>query len=353
MPTDSAREAAALANVVLTKPDFDEKWLARMKAGYLRALRQSRQFAGTRLGLATQRYVLGDHLYGRLSPIVDPGMISNVKRTAIVEWHRNTFVRQDMKVVVAGASGPSEAGPIVDALFKGLPAAPTKPLRTSPMPKLRYDGKTILIADPTAKKSIIFMFGMVKRSNSITSARNKIALDLLGRGSQSRLHKALRSDLGLSYGVALRTIPIQNRIKVFAITTQVDTAKVALAVETVQSAYETFVDQGVTQKELDATRDRVLQSLERLAKSLLAVAGLTQEIRALGYPDDYAQRIPAFLRSTTLKDMNAHIASFLPRQSRTLTMIITSNPKGIAADCVVRSHQEIDRCIEERNGNRT
>lgn len=352
-PTDSARDAAALANIVLMKPDFDEEWLARIKTSYLRALKQSRQFAGTKLGLATQRYVLGDHLYGRISPFVDSGMISNVKRTAIVEWHRNTFVRQDMKVTVAGAGGPSEAGPIIDALFKGLPAAPTKPLRTSPMPKLHYDGKTILIADPTAKKSIIFMFGEIKRFNSVTSARSKIALDFLGRESQSRLHKALRSNLGLSYGVSLRTTTIQKRIKVFAITTQVETAKVGLAVESMQDAYKSFVRDGVTQMELDATRDRALQSLERLAKSPLAVAGLTQEIRGFGYPDDYAQRIPAYLKSTTLKDMNPHIASVLPKRSETLTMIITSNPKGIVADCVVQSHREIGRCTEKRNDNRT
>jgi zinc protease len=353
MPISSGLEAARIANLVLTKPDFDEKWLTRIKAMTVRALIQRRQFAGTKLALAVNRYVMGDHLYARTAPFASEAMITNVKRSSIVEWHRNSFVLQGMKVFAACACSPNVAGSAIDALLKSLPAAPTTPWLTSPVPSLRFDGKTVVIADPSAKKSIVAMYARIKWSKTLSAARTKIALDILGRGTQSRLFKALRSELGLSYGTNVRTSTIGQDVRLIVIATEVDTSKVALAVNTLHKAYAAFVDAGVTRKELDSSRDRALQLYERMAKSVWGAVGLTQSIRIYGFPDDYAQRIPSVFKRTTITQMNAHIAAVMPKRSEMLTFIITSNPKGIDANCTIRSHKEIDRCISKSQEDRS
>ena len=343
-PADNAIAAAAAVNGIFARPSFTTVWLQRLKLKLRRSNEQFLARAAAKAILVGRKYSVGDHRYFNAAPFSRDSAITNVTLADAKAWHRNVFVQSRARIVATGGAPKSVVSAIVDRLFDGIPEHPLVNPPTSELPAYRLDGKTIVLVDHSVKTSAIIMAAGLPWSKSITDASTRLSVHLLGQGAQSRMFEALRSELGATYRVRTTARSTRKRVRLLLIGSEIETAKLARAIPVLHAAYAKFVNAGVTAAELDAGSKRVSFGLSQQMSVPIASSRLILAAQVGGRSLDYFQKVEAHFHSITADKLNAHIANAFPPLEKTLTIIVTPDARGIAADCVVKRVSEIAAC---------
>ncbi len=344
-PVENGLKAASLANRILLKPDLGREWFERSKSQILRMGAQQRSSALGQSLLVARQYAMGDHPYARATtPFYSDSLVAAVDHTAVVSWHRNAITRQGMKIVASGQGDPKKIGQTIDRFLEGLPDGSNAEQASDALPQFRLDGKTVVLEDPNAKKSVVMMFGEIPLARDLSDARSNLAVRILGEGPNAHLFKKLRTELGLSYRVTARTIMMQGRKKFLGIAGEFESAQVMKAVGAMHQTYDAFVRTGVSDEELAAVRDQTLLKFDKAMKSPMASAMSVMEGVISGFEVGTVDRIKPYLLDTTADQMSAHIASTFPRRDDMLTVVVTPRATGSVADCTVQSVEDVKAC---------
>ena len=343
-PIENGVKAAGLANSVLLKPNLGQEWLKRTKSVFLQQAAQQRSSVLGKSLIVAQQYAMGGHPYARVEPFYPDSVITSIDHRAVVDWHRRALVRQGMKIVATGQGDPKQIGQTIDRFLEGLPGGSGAAQENDALPDFHLDGKTIVLEDPKAKKSVIIMFGEIPWAKTLADARSNLAVRILGEGPNARLFNELRTALGLSYRVTARTTQSQGRKRFVAIQGEFENAQITKAVDAMHQTYDMFVSGGVNDKELAAVRDQTLLKFDKAMKVPMSAAGAVMVGRIAGFEDGVLDRVKPYLMQTKSDEMSAHIASFFPRRENMLTVVVTPSAAGIAADCTIRSVDEVAAC---------
>jgi zinc protease len=134
------------------------------------------------------------HPYGR--PLLgEREFIQKLTRPSLMQFYQKHFVPKDMVLVVVGATDAARVRPIVDATFGRIPAAPTPPRQTPPVPTLDRARR----ADVRRTEQQAYL-GLAWKT-APTGSEDIYAVDLLtyiiGDSPSSRLNQVVREQLRL------------------------------------------------------------------------------------------------------------------------------------------------------------
>jgi zinc protease len=338
-PPQKFAAAARLFARALVDPALPADRLADMARNRAAVSRQADGNAETLAQRLLTRLVIADGPHRR-SATADPAMFGRVTVADIEQWRRNILVRDGLVLVAVGPLDVAEAGREIDQLFAGLPQrgsalAPLKPV-------LRAPGKLVVLERPVVQ-SAIAAGGPASLAITPDLARTQLAVAALGGSPSARLWRAVRERLGAAYGISAGLQSVDLHTLALFIRTAVANDKAKDALAAIREEYARFVADGLTDGELDPLRVIFVRNQRERLRRAPALAANLLSLTLHDFPDDYLatyeQRIRGYGRSAVEVDARATF----PREPLT-TVLVTPSADGLAADCVIKSPEELARC---------
>ena len=267
-------------------------------------------------------------------------MYERVTLDDIDQWRKNVMVRDGIVLAAAGPMEPAEAAGQIDRLFAALPQAgkvlaPAKPV-------LRAPGKLVVLERPVVQ-TVIAASGPMALAITPDLVRTQLAIAALGGGPSGRLWKAVRERLGAAYGIStgLQAVDLDSRTLFIRAAVANDKAKGALAA--IGEEYARFTAAGVAEEELEPLKRIFIANHRDRLRRAQAVAGavLTQALH--DFPDDYLATYERRVGSYGRAAVDADIRAAFPKAPLTV-VVVTPSAEGFAADCLIKSPEELARC---------
>jgi zinc protease len=173
--------------------------------------------------------------------------------------------------------------------------------------------------------------------------RAQIAIAVLGGGVNGRLMKAVREQLGATYGISAALQAYDEAARGLLIHTPVANDKAKDALATIRSEYARFYADGVTDEEIEPRKSALISGNREIARRGPALAGYLLALMLQGFPDDHIATYDARVRALDRGVINETIRSNFPAPPLTVVMVAPS-ADGLGADCVIKAPAEIARC---------
>jgi zinc protease len=340
-PRGQIDAVAGLFSTVLNNPKLSPVVLTRRKRFLANARKVSREKADNFASELMQVITIGDHPIARTINYDPPSTITDVSVADVDAWRKSVLRRSTLTVVAAGPMTRAEAAELVDKTFAGLPEGGSE-LDTIPFTP-RSLAKTIVI-ERKVEQSIILMGGPVRwRSGGPDGIARNLAMSVLGGGSSSRLFTEVREKLGAAYGASSSISSILGQNNLFAMQASVANDKVNEARAAMLSEYQKFRVSGVTAAEIDPLKRRMANGFPDTMRKANSAASVirTSLINDLNY--DAANAVVQNINWQTPERINALISERLPE--KLTTILIVPSAKGIEADCIIATMEDLPRCF--------
>jgi len=345
MRTRDLDAAIELGATVLGEPTLDERWLVRIRDGLAANVAESRLGAGARSGDLLRRMTLGGSGLERFLSLSPPEVVTAVTRKDVQRWYARTLVRTGMTVVVAGGIDADTAGEVVDRLLGGLPAGSAEQdLTASASVPVDDSPRSVVLHDPEVGKSTVALLGRLPSTAEGGELEDILIAMMLGSGDESRLFQALRTTLRASY-TAQALLDNQSRaLRRLLLYAEVDTAKLSEARSTLLDALDTFVAEGPSDAEFQASKARLDDGLRQMLDSPASTASSLLEAALDGQPATRVPALPAELAAITLADIAERLRSVYPTSAQMQEVIVTPDAEAIDGACVIASIDGLADC---------
>jgi zinc protease len=239
---------------VLQHPLFQENILAREKTRLIAGLKESETKPESIAEKAFSKAVFGSHPYGLPSP-GEIATVENIQRTDIGAFYRSHYSAKNSVVAIMGDVTRAEAEAIAQKLTGELPQS-VEAAQIAPVP-MQIKANEQRIAHPATQSHILMGApGMARKDPDYFAlyVGNHI---LGGGGFISRLMHEIREKRGLAYSVYSYFIPMKlPGAYQIGLQTKKDQADEALKL--VRATLRDFIDKGVTEKELQASKQNII-----------------------------------------------------------------------------------------------
>lgn len=296
----------ALANLILTKPTFDEKIIKREQERAVLSLKQGAtdpSFLGDR---AMTKFNYPNHPYG-FSARVTEKTIRDIKREDLIKFYQENYVTNGAVVSIVGDVDKAQAEQIALALLKNLPKGQKKP---AIMPVEIKSGQKQTIAHPASQAHVSLGLPMFTRDDP-DYYQLLVGNYILGSGGfDSRLMKVLRDEKGMVYGVSSYFIPYSQKGEFgISFSTKKDQATQALALA--QDTLKKFVAEGPTDEELKQAKDNIIGGFplrfDSNAKLISYLDTIGRYNLPLTFLDDYPKKVAELTKEDIKKSWQKRI----------------------------------------------
>lgn len=326
-----------VVDALLTAEPTDKPY-RRLRLNAEGAQAQAEVRAETIATRAAYTLTLGSHVIVRQ---FDAKRFADTAPSDVGAWRKVAIGRDGLVVAVSGRITEADAARAIDASFSGWPAL-TVASRATYEP-IDLKPQTIVVEQPGRQASIL-MLGRTTYARGHEAEIAGLALGPLGGGVESRLGEAVRVALGASYGVGASIRSIDREQRLIAISTSVDTGKVADSIAAIRKAYERWQQQGLSEREMISQRTRMIGGRDGVfndpsAANRLVFSALIND-RTLEDVNGFANRLKALARD----DLNAFVKAKFPRVEDLLIVVVTPDAKAVPADCVIKTASEALSC---------
>ncbi len=303
---------------VLVEPAFPPADFRRVQDERLVSLVQQRDQPGAVAAKAFAALYWGDHPYGHWLMGTERS-VKAITRADLVAFHRERWRPGNSELVVVGDVTQAELEPRLEralAEWKGAATPGRLPPAAQP-PKLR----TVLIRKRGPAPQAFVMMGMpglARSSPDYVSAR--VAFEVLGGGSSSRLFRDLREKHGYTYGIYSRVDARKlggTGFIVGSVRSDVTGAATRALLEEVRG----MRDQPVPEPELKVARDALQLSLPAQFAQAAGIAGKLADEVVYGLPDDYWDRYAEQLSRVTAEEVQRASRKYLDLGGLTTVMV--------------------------------
>ena len=294
---------ALVAGIVMA-PSVPEAELETRKGEVVTQIRQNDDSPAVRAALGLTALLYGpDHPYGR-SPLGTVASVEGVTRDQLMSLHGTRFAPGDTTLVAVGDVQPGRVAESAARVFGAWRTeAHAQPVLSSPAPAV---GRRRVVV-PMMNKSqadISYGFTSVTRSDpsyyALHLANNALGQYALG----GRLGDSIRERQGMAYyvGSALDAGVIAGPLTIRA---GVSAANVDRAVASIDEELTRLRKDGLTQAELDESRQYLTRSMPRSFETNEGIAGFLQTSEFFGLGLDHDARLPGLLAAVTLDEVAA------------------------------------------------
>jgi zinc protease len=298
---------ALLADVLL-HPAFSETEVARKTRQLKGGIRQKREYPGTIAREAFAATLFGDHPYGRPVEGTEEGL-DRITRQDLVEFHQRYYGSNNSIMVAAGDITLEEFQGYVERYFREwhdteIMAIPSAHLETPSCSQL------VTIERAITQSHIVWGHVGIARSDPDYYALFVMHQILGGRGMSSRLMRSIRDERGWAYHVysSLRAGLLPGSF-VIGLQTQNETA--APAVTEAMHHVRAIMEAGVTEEELQETKDYLTGRFPLGIETNDEVASLLAEVELYGLGMDYPDRYPEIIRAVSREDIQRVARQYL------------------------------------------
>ncbi|HEY8127508.1 MAG TPA: pitrilysin family protein [Hyphomicrobium sp.] len=263
------------------------------------------------------------HPYGR-SANGTMDSVAKITRDDLVDFHKRTFARDDVKIVAVGDITAAELGKMIDDVFGGLAAkADLLPVsQTAPV----KGGSQKIVEMGVPQSVAVFGLGAMPRKDPDFLTAFVVNHILGGGGFSAKLMEEVREKRGLAYSVYTYIQPYQQAsILVGSVATK--NASMGESLDIIRNELKKMAENGPTADDLAAAKSYLTGSYalrfdtnSKIASQLL---GLMQE----GFGPDYVENRNKLIDAVTIEDAKRVAARLLKPDD--LVVTIVGKPTGM------------------------
>jgi zinc protease len=239
---------------VLQHPLFQENILAREKTRLIAGLKEDETKPESIAEKAFSKAVFGSHPYGLPSP-GEVATAEGIQRADIEAFYRSHYSAKNSVVAIMGDVTRAEAEAIAQKLTGELPQG-VEAAQIAPV-SMQIKANEQRIVHPATQSHILMGApGMARKDPDYFAlyVGNHI---LGGGGFISRLMHEIREKRGLAYSVYSYFVPMKLP-GAYQIGLQTKKSQADEALKLVRAALREFIDKGVTEKELQASKQNII-----------------------------------------------------------------------------------------------
>jgi zinc protease len=247
------RDAALdILSRVLQQPLFPETVLTREKTRLIAGLKEAETKPEHLAGKAFGKAVFGTHPYSWQIEVAD---VEKIQRADLENFYRAHYNAKYAVVALMGDVSRQQAEAVAQQLTAALPlgAAPA----VLPMVTSKISASEQRIEHPASQSHILIGAPGIARNDPDYFPLYVGNYILGGGGFVSRLMNEVREKRGLAYSVYSYFMPMQQP-GAFQIGLQTKKEQAEEALKLVRETVSTFVDKGVTEKELKAAKQNII-----------------------------------------------------------------------------------------------
>jgi zinc protease len=304
---------------ILISPSFPDGEIATRKGEVITSIRQDEDNPAVRAveGLMALLYPDG-HPYGR-RPKGTVEVVDALGRDQLVALHTRSFAPGALTAVIVGdVSADAAAGAVARVLgaWRHPPPPPIVVPRACPAARRQ---RVVLPMMNKVQTDIAYGFTAIRRSDPDYYAfwlmNNALGQYAIG----GRLGDSIRERQGMAYYVfsSLDADVIEGPLLVRA---GVSPANVDRAIASIDDELERVTREGLSQKELNDSRQYLIGSMPRMLETNAGIANFLQTAELFGLGPDYDLRLPGLLGGVTADDTNAAARRILNPERATVVV---------------------------------
>lgn len=339
-PNNHRKEIIDVVRPMLATPNFDPKWMERIKQGTRSSLEQARAQTDVRMWDAARTYVLGDHPVNNTLTPANLDLIENINVQDLQEWHRTVLVQNDVTVVVTGAISRKDAGRTVDELLGDLPMGVSV---TRPDVPTMFDHNMIYFQMPDAEKTILGFIGALPDVFDGNELTDLLALQIFADTTNGPLHQAIRNELRATYGFQAGFTDYNVNTRILFMFGEVEAEKLDQARATVTKVYAEFCSDPDLSN-LTELRTNLAHGTAKnvsyvgvAARSIMGLANANQDVTFVPTLGDKIERI-------TAQDVAERLKTSFPAADELIVFAAGPDHTALPGACVITSVQDIEKC---------
>lgn len=266
------------------------------------------------------------HAYGRAVQ----GTVSSVgglQREDLVRFHEAHVRPSGLRLVIVGDVETARALDLVERQFGGWSAPPSPRLVPPSPPPARTRRRVDRPMPDKAQADLAYGFTTIRRADPRYHAL-VVMNNVLGQyGLGGRLGDSIRERQGMAYYVS-SAFDASVAEGPLVIRAGVSPAHVERALASIDEEVERLARDGITAKELDASRRYLIGSLPRLLETNSDIAGFLHNAEFFDLGLDYDRRLPALIQAVTRDEVAAAAEAFLSAQRAAVAVAGPLEPAG-------------------------
>jgi zinc protease len=282
----------------LQQPLFPEPVLAREKARLIASLKEAETQPESIADKAFAKAVFGAHPYGWRTEVAD---VERIQRAELESFYRAHYSAKHAVVALMGDITRDQAEDIALRLTAGLPKGEAS--AEIPPVLIRIQPSEQRIAHPASQSHIMIGTPGVARNDEDYFPLYVGNYILGGGGFVSRLMNEVREKRGMAYSVYSYFIPMQQP-GAFQIGLQTKKEQADESLKLVRQTLRTFVDKGVTEKELRAAKQNIIGGFPLRIDSNKKIIDYLGVIGFYELPLTYLDDFTAKVDKVTTKQIN-------------------------------------------------
>lgn len=339
-PAENLDRVIPVVAEILAKPQFEEQWLARIKAGKSDALKESMRRSNDRMWRASRMVILGEQPLRAYLDIPDLSVIDDIDQDAVRAWHRETIVRTGATIVVAGALSADAAAQAVDTLLADLPTGSSK---TAAEITTDFSPKTVLLHMPEAEKTTLGFIGALPPTTEGGSLVDLVAMNFFARAGEGPLFDAVRNQLRASYGLQAGYGNYNRGVRFMVIAGEVETEKLAEVRDVVLETYADFR----TNPEFAGfaeLRDSIADHTRSNLKNPAAVANLVTEAILDQEGTETILALDQRIAAITEDEVRDRMTTVYPKAEELMVFAASPDDQALPGACVITEIAQAQDC---------
>lgn len=294
-------EALTIMARVLQRPLFPETVLAREKSRLIAALKEAETKPESIASKAFSKAVFGGHPYG-LPASGEIATVEKLQRSDLDAFYSSHYGAHSAVVALMGDISRVEAEEIAQNLTAQLPPGGA----SSEIAQVvkQSSASTLRIPHPATQSHILIGAPGVARNDADYFPLYVGNYILGGGGFVSRLMQEVREKRGMAYSVYSYFIPMQQP-GAFQIGLQTRKDQADEAIQIVNKTLRDFMDRGVSEKELLAAKQNIINGFPLRIDSNKKILDYLSAIGFYHLPLSYLDDFPSRISRVTVADISA------------------------------------------------
>jgi zinc protease len=245
--------------------------------------------------------------------------VENIELKDLKDYYTNYYSPSVSNVVVVGDVEEKEIAPKLEFLNKWAP----KEVKIQPIPEpVQSTEQQFYLYDKTAAPSSVITMGYPSLKFDATGDyyKNRIANFCLGGNFNSRLNLDLREDKGYTYGIYSGFYG--NKYNgLFEISTSVKRVATTASLAEIIKVFNDYVDNGVTDKELEFTKNSMLNEEALKYEAPYQKAAFLSNIVHYNLDKDYTVKQNQLLKDISKDEVNQQIKKYFSANKLTTVIV--------------------------------
>jgi zinc protease len=316
---DDFEAVLALLGDILVAPSLPDEEIATRKGEVITSIRQDEDNPAVRASETLMSLLYPDgHPYGRRTK-GSIEIVESLARDQLLRLHAERFAPSELTAVVVGDVDPGQVKAIAARVFGAWRKPVPPPIGLPPVKRTGTRLRAVIPMMNKAQADIAYGFITLTRRDPDYYAswlmNNAFGQYAIG----GRLGDSIRERQGMAYYVS-SSLDANIAEGPLVVRAGVSPQNVDRAVDSIDAEVARLVGEGLTQQELDESRQYLVGSIPRALETNAAIANFLQTEEFFGLGLDYDVRLPGLLGAVTLDDANAAARRLLDPERATLVI---------------------------------